>query len=166
MSKTTTAPEAEAVSVNVPAAPVAPAAEAVSIAEPVAVEAPAGKTASKKPAPARRAAKPVAKPAAAVDTEKVTKTDALPPPAKPVKENKAKKVAPKKPKLVRDSFTFPENDYALLAELKQRALKAGHEIKKSELLRAGLAALAAMAEADLITALTGVERIKTGRPSK
>ena len=171
MSKTITAPEPEAVSVNVPAAPMAPAVEAVATPEPVAVKAPASKAAAKKPA-VKRAVKPAAKaiktapPAAAVDTEKIAKTDALPPPAKPVKESKAKKVVPKKPKLVRDSFTFPENDYALLAELKQRALKAGHEIKKSELLRAGLAALAAMAEQDLVTALAGVERIKTGRPAK
>ena len=171
MSKTITAPEPEAVSVNVPAAPMAPAVETVATPEPVAVKAPASKAAAKKP-PVKRAVKPAAKaikaaqPAAAVDTEKTAKTDALPPPAKPVKESKAKKIVPKKPKLVRDSFTFPENDYALLAELKQRALKAGHEIKKSELLRAGLAALAAMAEQDLVAALAGVERIKTGRPAK
>jgi len=169
MSTTTTTPEPEAVSVNVPAAPIAPAVEVVSAPEPVAAKAPARKAAAKKPAPAKRAVKPAAKaakPAATVDTEKVAKTDVLPPPAKPVKESKAKKPAPKKPKLVRDSFTFPENDYALLAELKQRALKAGHEIKKSELLRAGLAALAAMTEQNLVTALAAVERIKTGRPSK
>ena len=169
MSTTTTTPEPEAVSVNVPAAPIAPAVEVVSAPEPVAAKAPARKAAAKKPAPAKRAVKPAAKaakPAATVDTENVAKTDALAPPAKPVKESKARKVVPKKLKLVRDSFTFPENDYALLAELKQRALKAGHEIKKSELLRAGLAALAAMTEQNLVTALAAVERIKTGRPSK
>lgn len=86
--------------------------------------------------------------------------------AKPAKESKTKKAATKKPKLVRDSFTFPEDDYALIAVLKQRALNAGRDIKKSELLRAGLAALAAMSENDLLVAMDGVERIKTGRPSK
>jgi len=135
MSKTITAPEPEAVSVNVPAAPMAPAVETVATPEPVAAKAPASKAAAKKPA-VKRAVKPAAKaiktapPAAAVDTEKIAKTDALPPPAKPVKESKAKKIVPKKPKLVRDSFTFPENDYALLAELKQRALKAGLRSKR------------------------------------
>lgn len=69
-------------------------------------------------------------------------------------------------KLVRDSFTFPEVDHARLGELKQRALKAGREIKKSELLRAGLAALAAMPDAAFHAAIDGVERIKTGRPAK
>jgi hypothetical protein len=67
---------------------------------------------------------------------------------------------------VRDSFTFPADDYALFASLKHRALNAGREIKKSELLRAGLATLTAMSDGDLLATLDGVERIKTGRPSK
>lgn len=77
-----------------------------------------------------------------------------------------KKTAVKKPKLVRDSFTFPAEDHARLGELKQRALQSGREIKKSELLRAGLAALAAMPDATFFSTLDGVERIKTGRPAK
>ncbi len=79
---------------------------------------------------------------------------------------KAVKVSNKKPKLIRDSFTFPENDYALLDSLKLRALANGHEIKKSELLRAGLIALQGLADDDLVKLLATVERIKTGRPSK
>lgn len=71
----------------------------------------------------------------------------------------------KKIKLVRDGFTMPESDYALLGALKKRALQAGHEVKKSELLRAGLRALAAMPQDDYIAAVEGVERIKPGRPS-
>lgn len=173
MSKTTTVPEQEAVSVNVPAATTEQVAEVILTPEPVveaaAAKAPARKTVAKKATPAKRVAKPVAKaaqPAAAVDTKKAAKSDELVASAKPVKESKTRKAAPKKAKPVRDSFTFPADDYALLAELKQRALKAGHEIKKSELLRAGLLTLAAMNEQDLVTAMAGVERIKTGRPSK
>jgi len=79
---------------------------------------------------------------------------------------KGKKTVARKPKLVRDSFTFPAEDHARLGELKQRALKSGREIKKSELLRAGLAALAAMPDATFQAAVDGVERIKTGRPAK
>jgi hypothetical protein len=71
----------------------------------------------------------------------------------------------KKPKLVRDGFTMPEADYALLAALKKRALGAGHEVKKSELLRAGLRTLAAMSDATFVSAVEGVERIKPGRPA-
>lgn len=71
----------------------------------------------------------------------------------------------KKPKLVRDGFTMPEADYALLGTLKKRALAAGREVKKSELLRAGLRALAALPDAPFLAAVEGVERIKPGRPS-
>lgn len=72
----------------------------------------------------------------------------------------------KKSRPVRDSFTFPESDYALIEVLKARALAAGREVKKSEILRAALAALSALPLADLLKTLDGVERIKTGRPAK
>lgn len=83
-----------------------------------------------------------------------------------MKDAKDKRNGEKGRKLVRDSFTFPAADHARLGELKQRALKCGREIKKSELLRAGLAALAEMPEAAFVSALDRVERIKTGRPGK
>ena len=66
--------------------------------------------------------------------------------------------------LVRDSFTMPKADFELLGSLKQRALKLGHEVKKSELLRAGLHALAASSEASFSAAVVAVPRLKTGRP--
>ena len=42
---------------------------------------------------------------------------------------------------VRDTFTMPARDYGLIAELKKRCRALGVDVKKSELLRAGLAAL-------------------------
>ena len=69
-----------------------------------------------------------------------------------------------KHKLVRDSFTIPKNEYAVLAELKQRSLGLGRPVKKSELLRAGIAALHAMPDPALLTALQAVPSLKTGRP--
>ena len=89
-----------------------------------------------------------------------------PAPAEPPKATKVKRHAPAKPKLIRDSFTLPENDYALFASLKQRALEGGAEAKKSELLRAGLAMLARADDAEFLKAVGLVERIKTGRPKK
>ncbi|SCK12649.1 hypothetical protein [Vogesella sp. LIG4] len=71
----------------------------------------------------------------------------------------------KKTKVVRDSFTMPKSDYDKIAELKKKSLDAGINIKKSELLRAGLLALEAMPVARLKTMLAKVESIKTGRPS-
>ena len=76
------------------------------------------------------------------------------------------KDAPGKGGLIRDSFTFPAEDYALIAQLRKRALDGGREVKKSEIMRVGLAVLAALPLEDLWRALDGMKRIKTGRPNK
>lgn len=86
--------------------------------------------------------------------------------AKPVNTASKKPTPTKKVKLVRDSFSFPEHEHALLGEMKKRALKLGKEFKKSEILRAGIAHLANMADQALVAVLAKVERVKTGRPSK
>ena len=74
-------------------------------------------------------------------------------------------VKAKKPKLVRDSYTIPKNEYEAIATLKARALKQGMAIKKSELLRAGLMTLAFMSDAAFAKALADVPTLKTGRPA-
>lgn len=77
-------------------------------------------------------------------------------------EKPAKK--PKKTKVIRDSFTMPETDYAKLAELKKKCLTAGVSVKKSELLRAGLHMLEALPVAKLKIAVGALDSVKTGRP--
>lgn len=72
---------------------------------------------------------------------------------------------PKKPKVVRDSFTMPEHDYGKLAELKRKCLAGGVQVKKSELLRAGLLVLEALSEKRLLSVVAQVEAVKTGRPA-
>jgi hypothetical protein len=79
---------------------------------------------------------------------------------KPVKVEKAKK-----PKMIRDSFTIPKTEYVVIDALKERAGKLSRSAKKSELLRAGVKALAAMSDAAFLAALTAVPTIKTGRPA-
>ncbi len=86
--------------------------------------------------------------------------------AKPAKKHKKEKEADGKMKVVRDSFTMPQDDYALIAELKVKALTGGLHVKKSELLRAGLRLLAKSSTAQLKRAVGGLEKIKTGRPKK
>jgi len=81
--------------------------------------------------------------------------------AKPEKPAKVKK-----PKLVRDSYAMPEAEYAKIGELKKRLAALGADAKKSELLRGGVAVLAAMSDAELKAVMARVERIKTGRPAK
>jgi hypothetical protein len=83
-----------------------------------------------------------------------------------VKSKAEKKDKVKKPKLVRDSFKFPKTEYVVLDELKQRALKLAHPIKKGELLRASIKALAGMTDADFLKALKAIPTIKTGRPKR
>lgn len=118
------------------------------------------KEVAEKSAPTQKSpAKPVKKTATEIKTKVAEAPQAE-------KVAKAKKQAPKKPKLVRDSFTIPESDYALFATLKQRALAAGVEVKKSELLRASVALLAKLSDAEFVNAIGQVERIKTGRPKK
>ncbi|HEY0953532.1 MAG TPA: hypothetical protein VGE36_02155 [Roseateles sp.] len=73
---------------------------------------------------------------------------------------------PERARLVRDGFTMPEADYALLRALKQRLLGQQREAKKSELLRAGLQTLAALDDAALAAALDRLAPVKTGRPPK
>jgi hypothetical protein len=81
-------------------------------------------------------------------------------------EKKKDKHKAKKPKLVRDSFTMPEEEYAALGEMKKACLKAGIAVKKSELLRAAVAVLHRMDMLQLQQALDGLTPVKAGRPKK
>lgn len=121
----------------------------MTIRKPAASTKPSARKTPVKKAPA--AAKVVVEPA-----EKVVRAE--PAAKKPKKEQKVK--------VVRDSFTMPEGEYRKIAEIKEAALQAGQPVKKSEVLRAGLKALAAMTPAQLKRALAGLEKIKTGRPKK
>jgi hypothetical protein len=81
--------------------------------------------------------------------------------AQPAAETKLKK-----PKLIRDSFTFPKDEYQAIAGLKQKALGLKHSAKKSEILRAGLKLLNSLNDKAFLAALTNVPALKTGRPAK
>lgn len=77
-----------------------------------------------------------------------------------------KKAPKQRVRLVRDSFTMPEPDFALIATLKGRAMTAQRDAKKSELLRAGLHALMALDGTALVGALGRLQPLKLGRPKK
>lgn len=87
------------------------------------------------------------------------------PNARPSSESSAKKHK-HKIKVVRDSFTMPEKEYARIARIKEVCAKAKMHVKKSEVLRAGLVLLAELNPAQLKRALGSLEKIKTGRPRK
>ena len=69
-------------------------------------------------------------------------------------------------KLVRDSFTIPKNEYIALSDLKLRSIRMGRPAKKSEVLRAGIAALSKMSDAAFSAALDAIPSLKTGRPKE
>jgi hypothetical protein len=140
------------------AAAKAPATKRAVAKKPAVKKTTAVKPAAKKPVVKKAAAKPVRKTAVKKAAAKPLTTQA----AKPVKVAKPAKV--KKPKLVRDSFTIPKDEYVVIDALKVRAGKLGQSIKKSELLRAGVKALAAMSDIQFKAALSNVPTIKTGRP--
>jgi len=134
--------------------------------------------AAKKISPAKRVAKkpaakkPVQKAVPQKAPQSAAKSTAKPAP-KPTPKPRAKpaqQTSPdlklKKPKLVRDSFTFPKDEYQAIAGLKQKALGLKHSAKKSEILRAGLMLLNGLTDKAFLAALTKVPALKTGRPTK
>lgn len=72
----------------------------------------------------------------------------------------------RKLKLVRHKVTMPEIEYDQLAILKKRIASLGGNVKRSELLRAGVALLAVLDNVELTAVMARVDRIKTGRPAK
>lgn len=86
--------------------------------------------------------------------------------AAPAKRAKAAGEVVAPARMVRDGFSMPAADFALIATLKSRALGARRAAKKSELLRAGLQVLAALDAKALVAALDKLEPVKTGRPRK
>ena len=153
-----------------PAAPQAPVKP--EAAKPVSAK-PAGKKPTlKKPSPPKPAPKKSTATKAPNSKTAVKKALVKAPLSKTVKASPTKKATKaikiekaKKPRLVRDSFTIPKPEYLVLDALKQRAAKLTRPVKKSELLRAGIKALAALSDAEFLMALEQVPAIKTGRPA-
>lgn len=143
---------------------------------------PAAKTAktAKATKPAPKAVPKAAAPKAAVTSKRKTgvktavkaaaRAVLTPPAKKTARKAAAPAAAPRepvseaRPVLVRDSFTMPEQEYAVLAEVKQACLRAGIDVKKSELLRIGVALLGQLDVATLKTVLGALPQLKTGRP--
>lgn len=149
-----------------PAAKPAPKPAAKVAARPVPKTAPKaalGKTAKPAvkaaPKPALKlAAKPVAKVATTVAKPAAKR---LPKPAVPAEKAREKV---HRTTLVRDSFTMPEQEYAVLGQVKKACLKAGFDVKKSELLRIGVALISQIDLATLQSVLSSLPQLKTGRP--
>lgn len=128
-------------------------------ARPKAKPATVKKVAIKKPSAALKKSAPVGK------SKNVPAKAA--PAADKVKVNPAaKKDKPKKVKMVRDSFSMTESDYANLIGLKKKCVAAGVHVKKSELLRVGLTCLMKLSNASLLAAVKQVVVSKKPKSAK
>lgn len=124
--------------------------------------APAKKVPAKK-APAKTtptAAKPASKTVPKKAAAKTSETKA------PVQTKATAKIKPKKDKLIRDSFTIPESEYKVLADIKKTCLNAAIDVKKSQLIRIAIAQLSSMSATKLSAALKSLAVVPTGRPKK
>lgn len=72
----------------------------------------------------------------------------------------------RKPRPVRDSFTMTEAEYGMLGTLKQACLDADYEVKKSELVRVGIALVAGLDVVALKDLLAALVPVKAGRAKK
>ncbi len=145
-----------------PAAKPAARLEAKLVAKPAA-KSPANLTANLTVKPAATSA---TKPAATSVTKPATKLNGkqAAAPAKATAVVAKDKV--KKEKLVRDSFTMPESEYAVLSQVKKACITAGVEVKKSQLLRIGLLLLSQTNVSNLQTLIARLAPLKAGRPKK
>jgi hypothetical protein len=78
----------------------------------------------------------------------------------------AKGKTKKEGKVVRDSFTMPVREYEVIGALKKRCRGLGMGVKKSELLRVGLAMISQLPDERLAQAVSAIDSVKTGHPPK
>jgi hypothetical protein len=177
-------PENKSPEAPVPVVAEKPVAEKTALAgptvkKPAAAKPPAAKAAATaKPVPAKSATPRLSKLEETKAKNKKALADALAkaqavklvqqPSVAPVIKARTAKAAKsgKKPKLVRHAFSMPEVEFAQIVALKKRIASLGGNVKRSELLRAGIALLAVLDNVELTAVMARVDRIKTGRPAK
>ncbi len=133
-----------------------------TVTEPLQIDLPIEKAVAKKPS--------IAKSSAAIETkdvvEAVEAVEAFEAVEVEIEEKTdIKKIKSAKVKVIRDSFSFPEQDYLKISELKKTCLAAGIHVKKGEILRAGLHLLTQLSLDELKLAVEKVEKVQTGRPT-
>lgn len=72
-------------------------------------------------------------------------------------------VLKKTTEIIRDTFSFPDCDYALIDQIRNRSPALQRRITKSEVLRTGLHILSSLTDQELVSALARIKRIKAGR---
>lgn len=128
----------------------------------------AAKRAGSMPTKTTATVKPVVRNTTAKSAVKaaVPATEETPAASAKTKMADAGKEKAKKQKLVRDSFTMPEEEYRVLGDVKKACIKAGFEVKKSQLLRVGVALIRQMDLSALKDVLASLPPLKAGRPKR
>jgi hypothetical protein len=67
-------------------------------------------------------------------------------------------------KVVRDAFTMQQDDVEAIKKIRQKCLKAGIEVNKSLIVRAGIQVLSNMPINKLEEIIISIPKIKVGRP--
>ncbi len=73
-------------------------------------------------------------------------------------------LAPKKDKIIRDTFTLAEKEYLLIDKCKNKLLENKLSASKSEILRMALVALDECSNHELISYYESINKVKLGRP--
>ena len=66
-------------------------------------------------------------------------------------------------KTIKDTFTFPEKDHDMIADLIKEAMALGIGMNKSEIIRAGLYALTNLPDSGKLEVMQGIENTPRGR---
>ncbi len=65
--------------------------------------------------------------------------------------------------VIRDTFSIPPKEYGKIEVIRMRLAREGYIYSKSEVIRAGLLALDAMHNKEMVMRLNAVEKVKPGR---
>lgn len=76
----------------------------------------------------------------------------------------APSIKPEHAKVIRDGFSMPAGDHALISTIQSTAMQAGFHMSKSEVFRAALRVLSTLSAEELQQVYTSLERVKPGRP--
>jgi len=68
-------------------------------------------------------------------------------------------------KVIRDGFSMPASDHALITAIQSTAMQAGFHMSKSEVFRAALRVLSSLTAEELQQVYASLERVKPGRPT-
>jgi hypothetical protein len=69
------------------------------------------------------------------------------------------------PKAIRDLFSMPPDDHAIIAQIQAKCLKVGIVASKSQVIRAGLHALCDLSDVEVGALVARLEQLKPGKRS-